>query len=61
VIGEIMRQVWTPVEVKTEGHSRFGQAGTVFAVDPANEEEVVVRFDAGGQREAVKIADLQAL
>lgn len=55
-----MRQVWTPVSVKSEGHARFGQAGIVFAVDPDNLEEVVVRFD-DGQREAVKIADLKAL
>ena len=54
-------QVWTSVKVKNEGHPRFGQAGTVFATNPAHPDEVTVKFDVDGQTEAVQTADLVIL
>lgn len=59
---KIMFSVWNAVVVKTEGHAREGQAGVVVAVNHAKHpDEVVVRFDADSQEEAVAIADLKAL
>lgn len=54
-------RVWQPVLVKNTDHPRFNTAGTVHATNPDKPDEVVVKFDADGQLEAVKIADLQAL
>lgn len=67
-----MFQVWNSVQVKNPNHARGsksedpaektkGQAGTVFAVDPANPLEVVVKFDRDGVTEAVLVEDLLGL
>ena len=56
-----MFNVWQSVKVKTEGHAREGQAGTVKTVNPSHPDEVVVQFDVDSSLESVNKADLQAL
>lgn len=56
-----MFNIWTPVKVKTEGHPRFGQAGTVQAIDPKQSDSVGVKFDQDGVIEVVQLADLQSI
>lgn len=56
-----MFSVWQSVKVKSESHSRAGQAGTVQATNPAKPDDVVVKFDTDGQLESVACADLAPL
>lgn len=56
-----MFQVWQSVKVNNEQHPRVNQAGTVVATNPKHTDEVVVKFDADGQQEAVAVADLVGL
>ncbi len=56
-----MFPVWTSVKVKTQGHEREGEAGTVHATNPAHADEVVVKFDRDSELVAVAVTDLQAL
>lgn len=54
-------QVWDAVMVSNNKHPRKGQAGTVFAVNPAAPDEVAVRFDSDSTVVIVPVADLRAL
>lgn len=56
-----MYGVWTSVKVKTQGHEREGQAGTVYATTPDIKDEVQVRFDSDQTVMAVKLVDLEML
>jgi len=49
-----------PVQVITEGHPRYQQAGVIHAEDQ-KKKDVEVKFDLDGEIEAIKIADLRAL
>lgn len=53
--------VWNNVQVKNEEHPRFGQAGPVFATNPAKPDEVAVKFDIDGVVLVVPCDDLKAL
>lgn len=53
--------VWNPVQVVNEEHPRFGQAGTVFATNPATPDEVAVKFDVDSVVVVVPAADLKGL
>lgn len=56
-----MFSVWTPVIVNNPDHPRHGQAGTVYATNPATPQEVAVRFDVDSIVVVVPVADLKAL
>lgn len=53
--------IWQPVKVITEGHPRFGQAGTVQGINPATPDEVAVKFDLDSIMVVINVNDLQAL
>lgn len=53
--------VWNAVQVSNDQNPRAGQAGTVFAVNPATPNEVAVRFDVDSVVVLVPVADLRAL
>lgn len=67
-----MFQIWQSVQVKNPAHPRGnksgdpqleanGDAGVVFSTDPANPNEVAVRFDLDQRVELVQVADLRTL
>ena len=53
--------VWNAVQVSNEEHPRAGQAGVVFATNPATPDEVAVKFDVDSIVVVVPVADLKAL
>jgi hypothetical protein len=56
-----MLPIWTAVKVINKDHSRFEQAGIVQAVNPAQPDNVGIKFDKDGVTETVKVVDLQVL
>lgn len=55
-------QVFTSVQVKTENHPRFMQAGHIQVSDsPEHPTEVGVKFDVDGAVEVVDLADIKVL
>lgn len=53
--------VWTAVQVSNPEHPRAGQAGVVYATNPATPDEVAVRFDADSIVVLMAVTDLRAL
>ena len=53
--------VWDCVKVTGEDHPRLGQAGVVFATNPATPDEVAVKFDLDSVVVVVPAADLKPL
>lgn len=56
-----MYGVWTSVKLKREGDARDGTAGVVQATNPADPEQVAVRWDADLLVELVPVAELVQL
>lgn len=56
-----MRQVLASVQPKNPDHPRAGQAGVVWVIDPANTDEVGVKWDVDQVVTVEKIADLRQL
>lgn len=53
--------VWDSVKVVNAEHSRVTTAGIVHAVNPADPEQVAVRFDSDLIVELVPVVDLERL
>lgn len=53
--------VWNAVIVSNPADPRTGQAGVVYAVNPATPDQVAVKFDADSVVAVVNVADLRAL
>ena len=56
-----MFQILQSVQVTNKEHSRVGEAGAVWAIDPSKPEIVGVRFDTDDAIAAVDVSDLKAL
>lgn len=56
-----MFAVWDSVRVKNAEHARAGTAGVVHATNPADPEQVAVRFDVDLIVELVPVIDLERL
>lgn len=57
-----MFNVWQSVKVTNKKNPRFGEAGTVFAVNEIEHPgEVVVLFDSDSTKVAVPVNDLTML
>lgn len=56
-----MYGVWASVKVMNEDHPRVNTAGVVHATNPADPEQVAVRFDSDLIVELVPVVDLARL
>lgn len=56
-----MYPVWASVIVKNEESGRAGQAGVVHGTNPADPDQVAVRFDTDLVVELTPVVDLKRL